>query len=408
MDESVATAPDGEPAPTRHAYRALWALPQWRRWTVASGLARMPVAMAPLALVLAGREATGSYASGAVLASFHALGEAVGAPLRGRAIDRSEVPASLVRALWVEAGCFAVLALGIAGRAPLWSLLAVALVAGVIPAGVPGGLRSLLPRVVPERMSETAFAVDASLVELQWISGPALVSALVVWGSGSLAVAAMALFAAIAAFAAGRLPRREPVHAVTSVGAWRQASAQPVYLLTLVAGAGLGMLDSALPPFLETIGTDGDKAGFVAGVLAISSAAGGLLYGSRVHDASTVMRRAALAFVAFGLLLSPMLLVTDARAAIVVFLVAGLPLAPQNALLATWLERAVARDRQAEAFSVSYSAMALGFGAGGLVTASLLQSGGPRVVFATAVALPLLAGFVTFVATRGRRVEAVA
>jgi len=53
--------------------RALIRRPLWRRWATASGLSRLPVAMVPLAFVLAGQYATGSFAAGALLVSVHAL-----------------------------------------------------------------------------------------------------------------------------------------------------------------------------------------------------------------------------------------------------------------------------------------------------------------------------------------------
>ncbi|MET7439456.1 MFS transporter, partial [Streptomyces sp. NPDC005568] len=52
-------------------------------WAVVAVAARLPVAMAPLALVFLVRERPGGYALGAVLAAAYVVGEITGAPLLG-------------------------------------------------------------------------------------------------------------------------------------------------------------------------------------------------------------------------------------------------------------------------------------------------------------------------------------
>nr|MBA2577732.1 hypothetical protein [Euzebyaceae bacterium] len=70
----------------------------WRRWTLASFLARLPGTMTLLALVLAGEEATGSLAVGAQLAGVATVVAGVAAPWRGRRLDRAELRGGLQRA----------------------------------------------------------------------------------------------------------------------------------------------------------------------------------------------------------------------------------------------------------------------------------------------------------------------
>ncbi|MCZ9340483.1 MFS transporter, partial [Streptomyces sp. TRM76130] len=52
-------------------------------WSCTAVGARLPVAMAPLALVFLVRDRPGGYSLGAVLASAYVMGEIVGAPLLG-------------------------------------------------------------------------------------------------------------------------------------------------------------------------------------------------------------------------------------------------------------------------------------------------------------------------------------
>jgi hypothetical protein len=47
--------------------------------------------------------------------------------------------------------------------------------AGAAPAGVMGGLRAYLQRIIPDDLRERAIAPDATLLEPEWMFAPALV-----------------------------------------------------------------------------------------------------------------------------------------------------------------------------------------------------------------------------------------
>ena len=70
-------------AASARSYRSLFSDRLWRRWTLASGLSRLPIALAPLALVIAGHYATDSFADGALLAGVYAFAESLAAPCWG-------------------------------------------------------------------------------------------------------------------------------------------------------------------------------------------------------------------------------------------------------------------------------------------------------------------------------------
>ncbi|MDF3147230.1 MFS transporter, partial [Streptomyces sp. T21Q-yed] len=56
-------------------------------WACTAVAARMPVAMAPLALVFLVRERPGGYTLGATLAAAYVLGEIIAAPVLGMRLD---------------------------------------------------------------------------------------------------------------------------------------------------------------------------------------------------------------------------------------------------------------------------------------------------------------------------------
>src|ERR1019366_6028526 len=124
----------------------------WRRFTLTAGFQRLSVAMAPLALVLAGHGSVGSFRVGALMASAYTFADGIASPWSGRLMDRVE----LRRGVSVQLGAAAV---GLAA-----------------PAGVMGGLQAYLQRIVPDDLRERAFALDATLLELEWMFAPALVA----------------------------------------------------------------------------------------------------------------------------------------------------------------------------------------------------------------------------------------
>ncbi|HEU4532893.1 MAG TPA: hypothetical protein VFS00_02200, partial [Polyangiaceae bacterium] len=205
------------------AARGLVAAGRWRRWALVASLARLPSVMAPFALLLAGREATGDFARGAWLVSAYALGAAVAAPARGRALDRDGSPAALGGALRGAALALAALGAALAARAPFALLLALALAVGVVPAGVSGGVRALLASLAQGPALESAFALEAAMFELLWVVGPLVVGAAAALGAPLFAIGVMALSALSASALVGWLPTRAPLAAGRAPpgGLWR-------------------------------------------------------------------------------------------------------------------------------------------------------------------------------------------
>src|SRR5215831_16318203 len=79
------------PVDVRDGIAGLVSQRAWQRWTLSSFLARLPISMSLLGLVLAGQAATGSLATGARLAGFTTLCAGLIGPLRGRLLDRREM-----------------------------------------------------------------------------------------------------------------------------------------------------------------------------------------------------------------------------------------------------------------------------------------------------------------------------
>jgi MFS family permease len=389
--------PEGAAALGEHpgTQRALWADARWRRWVAASSAARLSGTMAAFALLLAGEAATGSYASGAWMASAYAFGAAAAAPLRGRAMDRRRLPEGMRAPMLGMAGLSLALAVGCVVRAPLPLLLGLSLALGVVPAGVFGAYRALMPTLLPPRLLEPAFAIDAVLIEVQWMLGPPLV--------GALALVHPALVTMAACNAGGallnrRLPGREPPPSSgapgerVSLAPFRTGIPALIYLGVVSNGVSWGLVDAAVPPRLEQLGARPEAWGLMAALLSATSAAGGLLAANARRPGSdgAALRRGLFFLLLWGTMLTPAGLMTGAWGIALWLAAGGFFLAPQSALFISLLQRRLPADRHAEGFALFNAGWALGIGVGSAAAAVLLDTAGSRTAMLLAGAAPIL------------------
>jgi hypothetical protein len=142
--------------------------------------------------------------AGLVVAGY-TLGQAVTGPLRGRLADRYGL-----ERVCAFCGCgYAVALLGLlAGSlagSPAWVLVAAAAAAGLIVPPLSPGMRSLWSAQAPRTLRQTAFALDAAVFDLAYLTGPVVASALAV---GVAPAAAVGLLLALTGAAIVMIGRR--------------------------------------------------------------------------------------------------------------------------------------------------------------------------------------------------------
>ncbi|WP_257447239.1 MFS transporter [Archangium lipolyticum] len=388
--------------------RELWREQAWRRWVLAAFFARLPGTMMTFALLLAGREATGSFTFGAWMASACSVGAALAAPWRGRMLDREPLLVGLRRGLHWQALLTAGLAVAALLHAPAPVLLAASLLLGVMPSGVQGGVRALLASVAPSSRLEAAFALDAVLVEVQWVMGPLLVGVATASGAPLLALGMMGASALVASALSLGLPERKPEPAPEAVregpGVWRTPGTLAVFGMVVVLGTSWGALEAGVPPRLEEVGAGAALWGMLAAILSAASVAGGLGYTllPGVKGRAEGVWRAKLLLGAWGLLLLPLGWMASVNGLTVWLVMAGLFLAPVTGTLTFLLQGALPPARQAEGFSFYSACWSLGVAGGSALTGVLLDVGDARPVLTTAALLPLVAVLLMASAGPGR------
>ncbi|MDY7225963.1 MFS transporter [Hyalangium rubrum] len=383
------------------AQRELWADASWRRWVLAVTCARLCATMMPFALLLAGEAALGSFAAGAWMTSVYSVGAAVAAPFRGRMMDRRRLPEAMRLPLLLLAGLCAAVAVACAVRAPLPVLLGLSLLMGVLPAGVFGAYRALLPSFLSPQKLAPAFAIDAVLIEVTWIAGPPLVGALALVHV-SLTLGIISAGAVLATLASRLLPPREappassPRAAGLALGPFVHGLPLLVYVAVVGAGVSWGAVDSALPPLLVQFGSRAEMWGALAALLSAASAVGGLVSASAARPASTsaAVWRSLLFLGLWGALLLPLGLTRGVVGAGGWLIAAGFFLAPLVGLLTYLLQQALPADRQAEGFSLYGACWSLGIGAGSALTAVLLEHASARAALALSGTVPLVLALV--------------
>src|SRR5688500_10406858 len=156
-------------------------------------VARLPIGINGLAVVLFLREQTGSFAVPGAVAGGLALGTGLGAPFMGRLVDRLGARVLLPLAVANAGGILSLLALGYAD-APAMVLVGVAVATGALYPPSPSVLRARFPELLSSEpaLVPAAYALDSVLLEITFVFAPLLVAVVIaVLGAGAaLAVSA--------------------------------------------------------------------------------------------------------------------------------------------------------------------------------------------------------------------------
>jgi MFS family permease len=269
-------------------YAEVLRVPHVATLIAATLLARFPIGINALALILYLREETGSFAIAGIVAGGLAAGAGIGAPVQGRLVDgfgarRVLVPLAVIHA----AALGSVIGLSELG-APAAILTACSFLAGFAIPPTSSVLRSMWPSLLRDNppLLQPAYALDSVLIELIFILGPLLTAVLAAAFSpaSALIVSAVSVVVGTTWFTAQRPsreiePDREATRAAGRFGALSSPGVRSLILTSLPAGIGIGMCEVALPAFSRAEGA-AELAGLLLATWSLGSAVGGLVYGA--------------------------------------------------------------------------------------------------------------------------------
>lgn len=265
-------------------FREILSLPGALAFSTAGLLARLPISMVSLGVIVLVSYTSGSYSlAGAVAAAFM-IARAVCSPSLARFVDqrgqrRVMVPATIVH-------CLALAGLITAAIVELhaWVLFATAIIAGAAVGSVGSLVRARWVHVTANpAQRHTAFSWEAMVDEMVFMIGPILVTALAARIHPAAGMVTALLAVAVGSLILYTQRDTEPAPSGTSSGGGSSVLRIPAVLIVIVAfifaGSGLGAVDVVVVAFTREHGIAG-YSGLLLAVLALGSLLAGFVYGS--------------------------------------------------------------------------------------------------------------------------------
>lgn len=387
---------------TLNAYRSLFAL-AGPGYVLTSFLARLPLAMSQLGVLLLVTGLTGSYGAGGASAGALAVAGGLGAPLWGALADRrGQRGVLLVQCLGGAAGFVAILLVAHSGAA--WPVTAaVCAVAGF-----------MLPQVGPmsrvrwrpltsgqsqqERLVGTAFSFEGAADESAFVFGPALVGLAVALASPSVALAAAAVVLAVfgCAFAVHRSATPGHVRDAAEHADAGPLLSWPIVVLfgsQLAIGTVFGSVQTGTSVLATEAGSPG-MTGFLHALLGVGSVAAGLAVPALPARFALSARLRVFA-VALLLFAAPLLLVDSLSSLVVVLLVLGVSIAPYMITTFTLAEQITPVWRTSTVMTLLAAATVLGYALGASLAGQLADRAEQTGAFAVTVGAALTAFLVS-------------
>jgi predicted MFS family arabinose efflux permease len=381
-----------------------------RRLLATSIIARLPLAMLSIGLLVHVERLTGSFAAAGIVSGTYGIGVSVGSPLLGRLVDRRGQTGVLLGSATIAAVLLCTIAILPAGTS-VAAPVALAIGIGLATPPVGACLRAQLPSLLADPAdAPAAYAFETSVVELTWICGPPLVLGLgVLWSTGAaLAVGGLVLLVASAAFAVQPGSRgRRPESAANRRrrGALRTPGVRTLTLVLLAVGVLLGADEVAVNAAARALGAAPAAAPLFA-LWGAGSFAGGLL-STRLGGGARTAAGLALLLGALGVGHLGLIPASGSLIALgAVLFVAGAAIAPAEASVYTMVDDAAPAGAVTEAFAWLAGAIEIGAALGAAGAGTLIDHAGPNAAFAlggTAGALAVLATLLRRRTLAGRR-----
>jgi MFS family permease len=384
------------------SYRRVLSKPGAAAFSATGFLARLPISMVTLGIVLMVSAKADSYGlAGGVSAAF-VIASSLAALAQGRLIDRLGQAQVLVPAIALCSVSLSLLVWAVeAGyRVPLPHILAA--VAGATMPAVGAAVRARWTHALDAAERQTAFALEAVVDETVYLVGPPLATVLAttIDPAAGLVAAILAGLTGTLLFCAQRAtqPPAHPAHDDTGAKVampWGQLV--PLGLISLAMGGVFGSTEVVTVAFADGLG---EKS--VAGVLLSLWALGSLLAGVVTGTISWRRGPAArmrIGVVAFTLLMAPTPLIGNAAAMGVLLFLAGFAIAPTMIAAVSFIEQTVPPSRLTEGIAMLTTTIAAGIAPGAAVAGVVIDAHGPH----TAYLVPICSGLIGVVAAVGTR-----
>jgi MFS family permease len=380
-------------------YVAFFGLPGVPRLLLIALVARMPVGMMSLSMLLHLRELSGSFAFAGAMVGTYLVAMASTAPIQGRLIDRYGPRGVLMATGIVHPAALGLLLFAAPLRLPLTAIAPLTIVAGALVTPISVLTRTLWRhRFEDPGQRRTAFAIDSVLIEINFTVGPALIGLALIVGTPADAFTITWLVAAGAAplfvlSGAARYWKRATDEDRHLLGPLTEGRLLVVYATSAALTFAFGMLEVGYPGFAARAGMLAFGGALLA-VCSIGSAIGGLAYGG-LNLALPLERQLPRLLLAFAVPVGAHALVPVPWLLAMLAFVAGLLIAPALTALSLLVTHYAPARYATEAFTWMSTCIVIGVGAGMAVGGQLVETVGPWAAFASAGAAGVVAALVS-------------
>ncbi|WP_430593536.1 MFS transporter [Humidisolicoccus flavus] len=354
-------------------------------------VARFPGGMYSLGVLMHIEQQHGSYgAAGLVLAAM-SIGQGISGPVTSRWMGRFGTRRVLLATMIV---CIAAILTIAVFPLPVWGAMIAGFIGGFAFPPVLPAVRTLYPKMVPQKLLTSLFSLDATLQEVIWVIGPVAVTFMatqVGTTEGLLLALAFQLLGTLWFTFSPEIGKLRIPLAKRKLGVVLRK--RPV-LLSMVAGLLLiGSCSAIEAGVVSLFGHGNANAGIILGIYAIGSFAGGLSFGHLpVRRHSLGLR---LVLVLFGTALSAFLL--DFWGLALALFIAGLGIAPALAAMSSIVAGTVKFSDTAEAYGWVGTGQLIGAATGSAIAGFSIDAFGAAGAMWTAIVYVALAAAVALV-----------
>ncbi len=367
-------------------YRAALTTPGAGVAVLTSLLARMPIAMIGLSLLLYVQRETGSFATAGLVSAGTLVGVATGAVVQGRVMDRLGPTRPLLAVVGMFALSITAVVTAVETRQADIVMVLLGAAVGLSEPQVGAASRALWTTLLPPGPTRNAaYAYEAISMETFFILGPALAGVLVIapWGGTGVAAGAICMVIGSIGFALSPAVRRvRPARDASArdlLGALASPGMRTVALASFGFGLTVGFVEVAVPASATEAGHP-SLGGLMLAMFSLTSVAFGLFYA--VHPWPKPMHlRLPVLLGLFALLIAPMAIPGGLLWLTIALLMAGIWITPQATAHSMAIELVAPRGTTTEAFGWIVTAVTLGLAAGHSTSGYLVEHVGIPAAF---------------------------
>ena len=362
-------------------------------FSLAGFVARLPMSMTGLGIVLLVSLTTASFGKAGLLTAVSTVTAAVLAPFWGRTIDRVGQARVLLVTVLINVLSVALLVIATEQAWPLPVSLGAAVGVGVGFSLAGSAVRARWTlRLNGSPLLHTAFALEAMLDEVVFIIGPVLVTFLATAFHPALGVSASALIGLIGAVALAAQRASQPP--IRSTRRSHRSTRLPwrVLLPVAIASSALGMIFGGMEVNIVAFAQEAGVLPY-AGLILIAWSFGSLVAGAvtgAIIWRAPAARRFRVGAILLALSLLPLPQLDHPVGVALLLILSGMAIAPTLIASVGVTQAAVDQSRLTEALAWTSTGMAAGVAAGAAAVGYVIDSWGAQVGFVTVAIAGLL------------------